>query len=121
MSKYFDHSVVPRTLAVLSKRTIWIWTGVPASDSMNCLTPFLTVSIADPIEPESSMISVSGPPQRLCVCVNVGALRVLSFGSVLRVVPPAVRLIWLIPPPPPSASPPPLIVTTTRFAFLVLT
>ena len=107
-------------LALVWKRTTWICVGVPASAVMNAVTAFLTWTMSvSPIEFDSSTTRVMGPPHRLCVGVNVGAFAMLGTGSVLRVVPPAVMLIWLMPPPRPEESPPPLMVTTTRLAFLL--
>ncbi len=100
-------------------RTSCSFMGVPASACTNAVTPAFTCVIDAPMEFDSSITSASGPPQRLRASANDGAPWMLFASMTVRVVPPAVMLIWLMPPPAPGVSPPPLIVTTTRLAFLM--
>ena len=97
---------------------IWTLVGVPASELTNPRTAFSTVRLAPaaPIEPESSTMTVIGPPQRLRASRKDGPVALAGSRSP-RVVPPAVMLTRLTPPPAPSLLPPPLIVTTIRRAL----
>ena len=108
----------PIEWASVENGTICSWVGVPRKASTNALTPSSTMPTAPPIEPESSTISATGPPQREFARTKEGTLN--SSASISEVVvPPAVRLMLLVPPPAPSTLPPPSIVTRMRRALVL--
>ncbi len=72
--------------------------------------------VVAPIDCDSSMTSVIGPPQRLRQRRTTANRPCSCEAMSSRVVPPAVMLIWLRPPPAPATAPPPSIVTMTRLA-----
>ena len=95
----------------------WTCVGVPRNASMKLNTPgSTTVDTAPPIDPESSTIRVTGPPQRDFARTNDGTVK--SSGAMSLVsTPPAVRLTELVPPAVSPPVAPPLIVTTIRWAL----